>query len=180
MKKKGLRRAPTSPRRIPAKPKASTRDIVGDPPKDPVAKVPRKWQKHYRRLVLLRDQIGRRQAALSSIAAEQTPNYGSHMADAATDAFDRDLALGMLSSEQNALYQIDQALDRIRHGSYGTCELTGKPIEPARLEAVPWARFSLAAEKKLEEQGTRRRTTLGERESVGKFEPVSDEDLEAD
>jgi RNA polymerase-binding transcription factor DksA len=58
--------------------------------------------------------------------------------------------------------------------------LTGKPIESARLEAVPWARFSLAAEKKLEEQGTRRRTTLGERESVGKFEPVSDEDLEAD
>jgi RNA polymerase-binding transcription factor DksA len=90
------------------------------------------------------------------------------MADAATDTYDRDLALGMLSSEQDALYQIDEALDRIRAGTYGVCELTGKPIEAARLEAVPWTRFSAAAEKQMEPESELKRTRLGASESVGR------------
>jgi RNA polymerase-binding transcription factor DksA len=84
----------------------------------------------------------------------------------------------MLSSEQDSLYQIEQALDRIRNGSYGICELTGKPIERARLEAVPWARFSLGAEKKLEQEGGRKRAALGERESVGKSEAAAEEEAD--
>jgi len=162
----------------PARRKANTRDIVGERKADPIAEVPGKWRKHFKNLVTLREQLTRRQVDLSSMAAEEAPNYSSHMADAATDAFDRDLALGMLSSEQNALYQIDQALDRIRNGSYGICELTGKPIEKARLEAVPWARFSLAAERMLEEQGAQKRATLGERESVGQTEATEEQEPE--
>jgi RNA polymerase-binding transcription factor DksA len=93
------------------------------------------------------------------------------MADAATDTYDRDLALSMLSSEVDATYQIDQAIDRIRNGTYGKCELTGKPIEPERLEAVPWARFSAEAEKQLEREGARKRTRLGSRETVTREAP---------
>ena len=73
-----------------------------------------------------------------------------HMADAASDSFDRDLVLGLASFEQEGLYEVDAALKRIEDGSYGFCELTGKPIPLARLEAIPWTRFSLEAENQLE------------------------------
>jgi len=98
------------------------------------------------------------------------------MADAATDTFDRDFALGMLSSEQDALYEIDEALNRIRNGTYGKCELTGKPIEPARLEAIPWTRFSTAAETQLEREGALKKARLGPRETVAKTEVSADDD----
>jgi DnaK suppressor protein len=58
--------------------------------------------------------------------------------------------LGLLSFEQESLYEIDAALERIEEGTYGTCELTGQPIPMVRLEAIPWARFSLEAQKSLE------------------------------
>jgi RNA polymerase-binding transcription factor DksA len=87
---------------------------------------------------------------LKAEAREETPNYSMHMADAATDSFDRDLVLGLASFEQEGLYEIDAALKRIEDGTYGICELTGKPIPWERLKAIPWTRFSLEAEKQLE------------------------------
>ena len=51
-----------------------------------------------------------------------------------------------------------QAIDRIRNGTYGICEMTGKPIQPRRLESIPWTRFSLEAEQELERSGPVRRT----------------------
>jgi len=127
----------------------------------------------------LRDHILRRQGGLAQEAVEQQPAFSTHMADAGTDTFDRDFALGMLSSEQDALYEIDEALNRIRDGTYGKCELTGKPIESERLEAIPWTRFSAAAEKQLEREGAVKKTRLGPRETVAKTEASSaDEDEE--
>ena len=111
-------------------------------------------------------------------ALEERPAFSLHMADAGTDEYDRDLALGVLSSEQDALYQIEQALDRIRNGTYGICELTGKPIEPARLEAVPWARFSIEAEQQFEKEGAVKRTRLGPRDTVAKVNPTTEFDEE--
>jgi RNA polymerase-binding transcription factor DksA len=73
-----------------------------------------------------------------------------HPADAATDSFDRDLVLGLASFEQGGLYEIDAALRRIDDGTYGLCELTGRPIPWKRLEAVPWTRFSVEAERRVE------------------------------
>jgi hypothetical protein len=72
------------------------------------------------------------------------------MADAATDSFDRDLVLGLVSFEQEGLYEIDAALKRIEDGTYGVCELTSKPIPWERLAAIPWTRFSIEAENQLE------------------------------
>src|SRR5438309_524866 len=54
--------------------------------------------------------------------------FGMHQADAGSDAYDRDFALSLLSQEQDALYEIDQALKRIEVGTYGICEMSGKPI----------------------------------------------------
>jgi RNA polymerase-binding transcription factor DksA len=126
----------------------------------------------------LRGHILRHQGGLAKEAVDQQPAFSSHMADAGTDTFDRDFALGMLSSEQDALYEIDEALNRIRDGTYGKCELTGKPIEPERLEAIPWTRFSAAAEKQLEREGVVKKARLGPRETVAKSEATTVEDEE--
>jgi RNA polymerase-binding transcription factor DksA len=78
--------------------------------------------------------------------------FGMHQADAGSDAYDRDFALSLLSQEQDALYEIDEALKRIDLGTYGKCEMSGKPISHARLEAIPFARFTVECQSQLEKQ----------------------------
>lgn len=160
-----------------AKPRATTADVVGQARPPSVNDVPHKFRTHYSRLLLLRDQMLRRQTELAKDAVEEQPTFGTHMADAGTDTFDRDLALSLLSSEQDAVYQIEQALDRIRNGTYGICELTGKPIEHDRLVAIPWTRFSADAERSLEKEGrgSNSRRKLSRREDLPR-EAVSSED----
>ncbi len=146
--------------------KAATSEVLGA--SNGGNQVPRKWRDSFKRLTDLREGLLNRRTDSVRDALSEQPTFSTHMADAGTDTYDRDLALGMLSSEQDALYQIDEALDRIRAGTYGICELTGKPIEVARLEAVPWTRFSAEAEKQMEREGELRRARLGARESVGR------------
>ena len=83
--------------------------------------------------------------------------FGMHQADAGSDAYDRDFALSLLSQEQDALYEIDQALKRIELGTYGKCEMSGKPIPRARLEAIPFARFTVECQSSAGKSKTRRR-----------------------
>ncbi|HEX4667130.1 MAG TPA: TraR/DksA C4-type zinc finger protein [Chthoniobacterales bacterium] len=78
--------------------------------------------------------------------------FGMHQADAGSDAYDRDFALSLLSQEQDALYEIDEALKRIELGTYGKCEMSGKPISHARLEAIPFARYTVECQSQLEKQ----------------------------
>jgi DnaK suppressor protein len=123
---------------------------------------------YYRRLSALREELLRRQTHLNEDALAEKPSFSSHMADAGTDNFDRDFALGILSTEQDSRYEIERAMERIREGTYGICEVTGKPIERQRLEAIPWTRFTAKAEKELEREGVVKRPHLGERETVVK------------
>jgi len=148
------------------RPKAATRDVLGISTHD--ARVDARWQGHYERLIELRERFASRRGELANDALSEQPSFSLHMEDAGTDNYDRDLALGMLSSEQDAIYEIDEALDRIKNGTYGICELTKKPIERARLAAVPWARFSAAAEQQLEREGALKRARLGPRASVAR------------
>jgi len=83
--------------------------------------------------------------------------FGMHQADAGSDAYDRDFALSLLSQEQDALYEIDQALKRIELGTYGICEMSGKPIPHTRLEAIPFARFTVECQSQLEKQSKQSR-----------------------
>jgi DnaK suppressor protein len=147
--------------------RAATADVVGSNIQ-PNEHVPQKWKKDYRRLVSLRDYLLSRQSGQVRDAADEQPAFSFHMADAGTDSFDRDLALSRISFEQDAVYEIEEALMRIRRGTYGVCELTGKPIERRRLEAIPWTRFSAAAEKQLEKEGQLRRTRLAPREAISR------------
>ena len=83
------------------------------------------------------------------------------MADAGTDTFDRDFALSMVASEQEALSEIDAAIKRINGGTYGICEHTQKPIPKDRLLAVPFTRFTAEAQKEIERNRHRSRTQAG-------------------
>ncbi|PYK94034.1 MAG: molecular chaperone DnaK [Verrucomicrobia bacterium] len=110
------------------------------------------------RLLQLRDAMvdsmaGVAQDTLRSRAeGSEASAFGMHQADAGSDAYDRDFALSLLSQEQDALYEIDQALKRIELGTYGVCEMSGKPIPHTRLEAIPFARFTVECQSQLEKQ----------------------------
>jgi len=161
----------------PAKrPRAATSDVLGDRGSArPRVRIPQKWKDYYRHLTEMRDILISRQSELVKDATEEQPSFSLHMADAGTDSFDRDFALSRISSEQDAVYEIDEALMRIRKGTYGICELTGKPIERHRLEAIPWTRFSADAETLLEKEGQVRRAKLAPRESLARGVKASNE-----
>src|SRR5688572_31816749 len=128
---------------------------------DPAAKIKPEWQKYYKNLLDLRDRLLNQMSGLAKESAEEMSSYSLHMADSGTDNFDRDFALSLLSSDQDAIYEIEEALKRIERGSYGVCELTGKPIPKARLEAIPWTRFTVTAQAQLEREGALRQRRLG-------------------
>src|SRR5256714_10576436 len=115
-------------------------------------------RKQKEKLLQLRDAMvdsmaGVAQDTLRSRAeGSEASAFGMHQADAGSDAYDRDFALSLLSQEQDALYEIDQALKRIELGTYGICEMSGKPISHARLEAIPFARFTVECQSQLEKQ----------------------------
>jgi RNA polymerase-binding transcription factor DksA len=150
--------------------RSSTQDILGTTNGH---KIHRKWSEHQRRLFALREQFLKGRSAQSENAKESLSTSTEHIADAATDSFDRDCALALLSSAQNALYEIEQALNRIANGTYGICELSGQAIEVDRLRAIPWTRFSALAQSQLETRSGAARVQLGE---VGTCSNPSDSD----
>jgi RNA polymerase-binding protein DksA len=86
-------------------------------------------------------------------SAGDLSGYSLHMADLGTDTFDRDFGLSVAASEQDILYRIDTALQRIKDKTYGICELCGKSIRRSRLKAVPWARMCILCKEAEEKNG---------------------------
>ena len=82
-------------------------------------------------------------------------SYSFHMADQGTDNFDREFALNLVSSEQDVLYEIDDALRRVEMGTYGVCEGCNKAIEKARLMALPFAKMCIVCKSEAEKGKTR-------------------------
>jgi RNA polymerase-binding transcription factor DksA len=175
---------PAKPNHIKA---ASLADILGFNPKKarPVEDmddhdIPEKFKRYYKLLIDLRTHLTEgierhSEETLKRSAKEDSgdlSSYGQHMADAGTDTFDRDFALSLVSSEQEALSEIDAAIKRVRDGSYGICEITAKPIAKERLLAVPFTRYSAEAQKDIERNRHRSRTQaglFGEGEEGGKI-----------
>lgn len=155
---------------------ASLADILGFNPKkarsaEAIAEqdVPEKFKRFYKLLIDLRTHLTEGIELHSEETLKRSSKddagdlsaYGQHMADAGTDTFDRDFALSLVSSEQEALTEIDSAIKRIHDGSYGVCEITQKPIAKERLLAVPFTRYSAEAQKDLERNRHRSRTQAG-------------------
>jgi RNA polymerase-binding transcription factor DksA len=136
-------------------PKAA-RPVNGKPaPKKPVKMTP--FLKQQRdRLVMLRDSLLDSMAGVAKDTLRARPEgseasaFGMHQADAGSDAYDKDFALSLLSQEQDALYEIEEALKRIDAGTYGVCEMSGKEIPHARLEALPFARLTVECQAEFE------------------------------
>lgn len=117
----------------------------------------RKELNHYRSLLLAtRVQLCGSLNAMEDQALN--PDGGNlshmpiHMADIGTDTFDQDFMLGLAESERQRLREIDEALKRIEDRTYGVCQMTGQPIPAARLEAKPWAKYTIEAARALEGQ----------------------------
>jgi RNA polymerase-binding transcription factor DksA len=88
-------------------------------------------------------------------ASGELSGYSLHMADAGTDNFDREFALSLVSNEQEAIYEIEEALKRLEQGVYGLCGMCEKPIRRERLKAVPFARLCVGCQSNVEKTGHR-------------------------
>lgn len=110
---------------------------------------------HYRDILLRhrRELVGRvtglEDEALRSSGGNLS-NMPLHPADIGTDTFDQDFALGMAATDRQLLQELDEALERIAQKTYGVCQMTGKPIPKARLDAKPWAKYTVEAARLVE------------------------------
>lgn len=165
---------------------ASLADILGFNPAEKKkgtdlssGEVPKKWQKYYKLLIDLRKHVSEEIDLHTSDTLKHTSRddsgdlsgYGTHQADAGSDTFDRDFALSLVSGEQEALNEIEEAIQRIKNGTYGVCEVTGKAIPAARLTAVPFARYSVEGQAEYEKNRRRKVDRSG---STGLFGDTSD------
>lgn len=73
-----------------------------------------------------------------------------HMAEQGSDTYDQSLALDLAAADRKLIKEIDDAIKRVDNGTFGICELTGKPIKAERLEELPWARYTIEAARELE------------------------------
>mgnify|MGYP001597098843 CR=1 FL=1 len=83
-------------------------------------------------------------------AAGDLSGYSFHMADMASDNYEREFSLGRVSDEQDVLYTIDEALKRIADGTYGNCPQCGKRIPKKRLDAIPHTELCITCQSKNE------------------------------
>lgn len=129
-------------------------------PAEAAARIPEKWRRYHKLLLearaKLEDAVNRHtDEALKKSGKDDAGDlsgYSQHQADAGTDTADRDFALNLIASEQAQIKEIDDALERMRLGTYGACEITGRPIPPSRLASVPQTRYSIEGQRELERQ----------------------------
>ena len=119
--------------------------------------------KHFRQL-LITERV-KFAEEIKSIAKENSKSpreasgdltaYTVHMADMAADTYERELSMNIVSSEQEVLYQIDDALKRIDEGTFGICQQCNTPITMSRLKAVPYASLCIKCQRAKEQKNKR-------------------------
>ena len=144
------------------------------------SKVPKEWKSFYNDLMSLRNGLKgalgeRSNETLGESAREASGELSINSSDSGTESFNRDVALSMVASEQEALEEIEDAIDRIFDGTYGICQETKKPIKKARLKVVPFTRFSLEGQTQYELRKRKDRDSGG-----GVFATISDSTMGQD
>ena len=112
--------------------------------------IPAKWSWYHRTLLQLRERLLAAHADHAGQATAPIETAGYDVVDTIQDQLDRDVLWAELGGEDNQLLEIDAALQRLHHGTYGRCEVTGNAIPLARLHAIPWTRFCRSAAEKME------------------------------
>lgn len=103
-----------------------------------------------KRRELVGDMSAMEREALRSSGDTNLSTLPIHLADMGTDNYEQEFTLGLVEKDRNLLREINSALAKIQNGTFGICEGTGKPIGRPRLDAQPWARFSIEWARKLE------------------------------
>ena len=85
-------------------------------------------------------------------AAGDISGYTYHMADVATDTYDREFSLGLASNDRELMYEFEDALKKIEDGTFGLCEQCKTLISKTRLKAIPQARFCVKCQEKKEKR----------------------------
>lgn len=161
-------KAPAAPKR-PLAP-ASIADILGFNPitesrsKYEEKDVPQKWLKYYKLLMEIKsrfdgvaDDMADAIAPARDELTHENANQGMDAADIGSQNFEHDMAVSLLSSEQAILNEVDAAIERMKNGTYGVCEVTGKPIPDSRLTALPFARCTIEGQRIKEAEQKRQR-----------------------
>ncbi len=111
-------------------------------------------KKQHKRLLDLRDELIDTTSSLANDTLKSNDGdqsgSGEHTADAGSDAYDREIALNILSKEQDALYEIQQAILRLEQGVYGYCQISGERIPKMRLEYIPFCRLTIVQQERWE------------------------------
>lgn len=123
--------------------------------------IPKRWVWHYEKLSSLRERLIEERKERLHEAAQPLEIHTTSQADSATDEFDHELALSRLSVDQDALYEVEAAMNRILKGKYGICEQTGKAIPAGRLKVLPWTRYCTEVATRLERAGAIAPAQLG-------------------
>jgi len=103
-----------------------------------------------KRREIVGDMSSMEREALRSGTGSNLSNLPIHMADMGTDNYEQEFTLGLMEKDRKLLRDLNDGLAKIQNGTFGICEGTGKPISRARLEAQPWARYSIEYARKLE------------------------------
>jgi RNA polymerase-binding protein DksA len=85
-------------------------------------------------------------------AAGDISGYTYHMADVASDTYDREFSLGLASNERESLYELDDAMKKIEDGTFGVCEECKSLISKTRLKAVPFAKLCVKCQERKEKR----------------------------
>jgi len=142
-------------------------------------------QKQRQRLLDLRDDLVDAMSGMTRDTIRNAPEgseasgSGMHQGDAGSDAYDRDFALSVLAKEQDALYEIEQALRRIQAGTYGVCEISANKIPQTRLEVIPFARLTVDCQAQWEKEYGNRRFRPSNEVGFSGGNYVEDEDSES-
>ena len=116
-------------------------EMKPDPGKDAGLKIDPRWKWHYRALMRLNGRMLAERAERLRDVSDTLGEAHKDPADTAADESERGILYAELGMELNAIAEVEAALQRIRDGSYGICQATGKAISADRLRAIPWTRF---------------------------------------
>ncbi|HEY1011476.1 MAG TPA: TraR/DksA C4-type zinc finger protein, partial [Herpetosiphonaceae bacterium] len=91
-------------------------------------------------------EIERLEQSVSELTTDSEFGVSNHLADEATDIYEREKDLALIEDRRALIAEVDAALERVADGTYGICAATGKPIPEERLEALPYAALSVEAQ----------------------------------
>jgi RNA polymerase-binding transcription factor DksA len=109
----------------------------------------------HKRAELLGDMQNLEQEALRSDSGRSS-HTAQHLDEAGSDSYEQSLNLNLAASDRERINEIDAALQRIKDRTYGLCELTFEPIKKARLDEIPWTRYTIEAARELDRRGGHR------------------------